>query len=148
MVAGTAAASGATMENLTLIDAYSKFGAKPANRLRALSAIGPDGTLVLSCTPPQFSRASAGVLRYEDRLSRDPETAGKDLLAEHLTRGRDEQLAVRMVVVTSIASRDGKAARNIHVRKDLIGKVTVFDGDHFIVDFTRVPDAAPAPRRK
>jgi hypothetical protein len=35
------------------------------------------------------------------------------------------------------------------VRTDLVGKVTKFDGDHFIVDFTRPPDPrASTPRRK
>jgi hypothetical protein len=137
------------MENLSLVDAYGKFGAKPANRLRALSAISADGVLVLSCTPPQFARANKGVLRYEDRLSRDPEDQkDKQALAEHLARARDEQLSVRMVIVTSVAARDGKTARNIHVRKDLIGKVTEFDGDHFVVDFTRVPEPEPVSRRR
>jgi hypothetical protein len=131
------------------VDAFGKFGAKPANRLRALSAISADGTLVLSCTPPQFVRANKGVLRYEDRLSRDPEDQkDKQVLAEHLTRARDEHLSVRMVIVTSVAARDGKTARNIHVRKDLIGKVTEFDGDHFIVDFTRVAEPETVSRRR
>jgi hypothetical protein len=87
---------------LNLIDAYAKFGAKPANRLRALSAIAEDGAIVLSCATPQFVRPARGILRYEDRLSREADDAnGKALLGEHLTRARDENLDVRMVVVSS-----------------------------------------------
>jgi hypothetical protein len=137
------------MENLTLADAYAKYGAKPASRLRGLSAIASDGALVLSCIAPQFGRANKGVLRYEDRLSRDPDASTeKDLLAQHLTRAREQGLAVRMIVVKSTAAQDGKTSRNIHVRADLIGKVTEFDGDHFIVDFTRADVPEAPPRRK
>lgn len=137
---------------MNLIDAYAKFGAKPANRLRALSAIAEDGAMVLSCATPQFVRPARGILRYEDRLSREPDGAtDKALLGEHLARARDEQLAVRMVVVSSATGATGKSSRSFHVREDLVGKVTLFDGDHFIVDFTRsalaAPPAAAARRR-
>ena len=57
--------------NLTLSDAFAKFGAKPANRLRALSAIAEDGAVVLSCARSYFGRPGRGVLRYEDKLSRE-----------------------------------------------------------------------------
>jgi hypothetical protein len=123
---------------LNLVDAYAKFGAKPENRLHGLSAIASDGTMVLSCTPPYFLRPGRGVLRYEDRLSREAdESASKTLLGQHLTRARDENLVVRMVVLTNLTPPGGKPSRTIHVREDLVGKVTLFDGDHFIVDFTR-----------
>ena len=137
------------MENLTLVDAYARFGAKAANRLRALSAIAEDGAMVLSCSPPHFGRAAKGVLRYEDRLSREAEpTAGNQLLAQHLARARDGELPVRMVVVAAVAAPSGKVSRNIHVRADLVGKVTKFDGDHFIVEFTREAVAVEPARRR
>jgi hypothetical protein len=137
-------------DEVNLIDAYAKFGAKPENRLRALSAIASDGAMVLSCTTPQFVRPGRGILRYEDRLSRETNDAtGKELLGQHLTRARDEQLPVRMVVVSSTTGNTGKSTRSFHVREDLVGKVTLFDGDHFIVDFTRPALAAPlAPGRR
>ncbi len=137
--------------HLNLVDAYAKFGAKPENRLHALSAIASDGAMVISCTPPYFVRPERGVLRYEDRLSRDPEeTNGKALLGQHLTQARDGNLVVRMVVLTNQTPPGGKPIRTIHVREDLVGKVTSFDGDHFIIDFTRpamVAVAAVARRR-
>jgi hypothetical protein len=55
---------------------------------------------------------------------------------------------VRMVV-TSVAS-ETKRTVSRHVRSDLIGKVVKFDGDHFIIDFTRreeAPRPASAARR-
>ncbi|MGH8217672.1 MAG: hypothetical protein ACREUT_03750 [Steroidobacteraceae bacterium] len=89
------------------------------------------------------------MLRYEDLLSRDPpDKKNTALLGEHLTLARDGQLPVRMVVVT--LAREGKTRRNIYARPDLIGRLTEFDGDHYIVDFTRllVDRQQPAASRR
>ncbi len=138
------------MANLNLVDAFAKFGAKAANRLRSLSAVADDGAIVLSCTPPYFGRPARGVLRYEDRLSREGEDArGTALLGQHLALARDGDLPIRMVVISNVAAASGKTGRTIHVRADLVGKVTMFDGDHFIVDFTRPEEPREsAPRRR
>jgi hypothetical protein len=120
-----------------LIDAFAKFGAKPKNRLRGRSAIADDGALVLSCATPHFRHPGPGVLRYEDVLSRDPsDQPGTALLAEHLALARDGQLPVRMVVIA--AAGEGKTRGNIYARPDVVGRLTEFDGDHFIVDFKRL----------
>jgi len=136
--------------NLSLIDAFGKFGAKPVNRVRSLSAMAADGAVVLNCSKAHFGHPSRGVLRYEDRLSREPaDSKESKLLGQHLTLARDGALPIRMVV-TSIAD-DDRGARSIHVRSDLVGKVVKFDGDHFIVDFTRREEVrltAASGRRK
>jgi hypothetical protein len=127
--------------NLNLSDAFGRFGARPASRLRGLSAIAADGAVVIACTPPYFGHPAKGILRYEDRLSRDPEdTRGSALLGEHLALARDGDLAIRMVVRTPVDAGSNKHGRSFHVRRDLIGKLVKFDGDHFIVDFTRLPE--------
>jgi hypothetical protein len=133
--------------NLSLADAFGKFGTKPASRQRGLSAIAADGAIVLNCSPPYFGHPAKGVLRYEDRLSRDPQDS-KDagLLSQHLALARDGELPVRMIVKTPIGAGSSKQGGSFHVRRDLIGKLVKFDGDHFIVDFTRVPQMTP--RRK
>ncbi|HEY6926481.1 MAG TPA: hypothetical protein VI653_23555 [Steroidobacteraceae bacterium] len=123
--------------HLSLVDAFGRFGSKPYNRTHALSAIATDGAMVLNCSPAYFGHPVQGVLRYEDRLSREVlHTRPAELLGQHLTLARDGALPVRMVV-TSVASKDKGAVSRRHVRADLIGKVVMFDGDHFIVDFTR-----------
>lgn len=129
--------------NLNLFDAFGRFGATPKNRIRGLSAIATDGAVVLNCSQQHFVHPSRGVLRYEDRLSREPQDA-KDaaLLSQHLTLARDSELPVRMVVAVSSASKP----RGYHVRPDLIGKVVKFDGDHFMIDFTRSEEAGRADR--
>jgi hypothetical protein len=130
--------------NLSLVDAFAKFGAKPVNRLRALSAIASDGAMVLNCSHAYFAHPAQGVLRYEDRLSRDP-AVSKDagLLGQHLALARDGALPVRMVVASPVDEK--KRSRSFHVRSDLIGAVVTFDGDHFIIDFTRRQSEQAAP---
>jgi len=135
--------------NLSLLEAFGKFGSKPTNRLHALSAMAADGAMVLNCSPAYFGHPAQGVLRYEDKLSREAAgTKVTELLGQHLTLARDADLPVRMVV-TSVAT-EKKRSVSCHVRSDLIGKVVSFDGDHFIVDFTRLEEprqVATAPRR-
>ena len=124
--------------NLTLRDAFARFGAKPGNRLRGLSAMAADGALVLNCSYAHFGHPSRGVLRYEDRVSRQsPSSSDADLLGQHLALAQAGALPVRMVVTGRADEKNGGATPGCHVRPDLIGKVTAFDGDLFIVDFTR-----------
>jgi hypothetical protein len=121
----------------TLIDAFAQFGAKPKSRLRGRSAIAEDGALVLSCSTLQFRRPGPGVLRYEDVLSRtSTDRPGTALLGEHLTLARDGQLPVRMVVIAEGSEK--KTRGNIYARPDVVGRLVEFDGDHFVVDFTRL----------
>jgi hypothetical protein len=138
--------------NLTLRDAFARFDAKPSNRLRGLSALAGDGSLVLNCSLAYFGRPSRGVLRYEDTLSRQsPGNSDTELLGRHLTLAHAGALPVRMVVSSRTPDGNDSRSPSCHVRPDLVGKVASFDGDHFIVDFTRVaaphPAAAP-PRRR
>ena len=133
--------------NLNLIDAYHRFGAKPGHRLRCLSAIAADGAVVLTCAQGYFGHPARGVLRYEDRLSRESQDSRHvQLLGQHLTLARTGDLPVRMVVAV-VANPNCSVVSGYHVRPDLIGKVTMFDGDHFMIDFTRcVPPDAEVPK--
>jgi hypothetical protein len=131
--------------NLTLIDAFARFGAKPSNRLRGKSAMAADGALVLNCSLAYFGHPSRGVLRYEDKLSRQsPGCRDTELLGRHLALAAAGALPVRMVVSSRADENKGNGTPGCHVRPDLIGRVTAFDGDHFIVDFTRPEAVRPA----
>jgi hypothetical protein len=124
---------------LSLVDAFRTFGAKPSNRMRGLSAIATDGSMVLNCSQTCFGHPARGVLRYEDRLSRQAvESKDNELLGQHLTLARDGDLPIRMIVTPLPAEKGGGGSRGgFRVRPDLTGKVVKFDGDHFIIDFTR-----------
>jgi hypothetical protein len=136
------------MANLNLVAAFAKYGGKPANRLHSLSAMAADGAMILGCASTRFGHPAPGVLRYEDRLSRDPgRTVVSAALGAHLSLARDEGLPVRMIVIASKLNEEGASeGREIHIRSDLIGSVVQFDGDHYIVDFVRA--AAPEPAKK
>jgi len=130
--------------NLSLVDAFGRFGAKPINRLRGQSAIAADGALVLSCSVAGFGHPSQGVLRYQGTLPKDDADAAiVSTLGQHLTLARDGNLPVRMVVMTSsVNASTSKTTRSFHVRPDLIGKLVSFDGDSYTIDFTRVSTPA------
>lgn len=133
------------MATLGFVEAFARFGAKPANPMWAVSAIAADGALVISCWAHYFNGGADGALLYCDRLSRwGGNVLGHDLLRDHLTKALSEQLPVRMVVATTSETEavDGgrdasKLKKTFHVRKDLVGVVTSFDGDNFVITFRR-----------
>ena len=132
------------MMNLTLIDAFGRFGAKPESRLGSLSAMAADGAMVLNCLPAHFGHPARGVLRYETRLSAtQAESKVVMTLSEHLMRARDASLPVRMIVTLPGREKAGRGGGH-HVRPDLTGKVVEFDGDRFVIDFTRPQAVRPA----
>lgn len=132
------------MMNLNLVDAFAKYGGKPANRLHSVSAIAADGAMILGCSAARFEHPAPGVLRYADKLSRDPSRATEATeLGAHLSLALDGKLPVRMIVIT----KEEGASREIHVRSDLVGSVVKFDGDHYIVDFVRAGAPASAAKR-
>jgi hypothetical protein len=134
---------------MNLSEAFGRYGAKPGGKVRGLSAIAADGAMVLNCSHACFGHPSRGVLRYEDRLSREAaESRDTTLLGEHLALARDGALPVRMVVTSQPAPNARKPVRSFHVRDDLIGKIVKFDGDHFIVDFTRRPEPVESTKRR
>jgi len=130
-------------EDVNLTEAFARFDATPSNRLSSLSAIAADGAMVLACSHAYFGHPTKGVLRYEDRLSRESsESKENRLLSQHLTLARDGDLPIRMVVISLTDTKNGGRGRAFHVRPDLVGKLAKFDGDHFIVDFTRPEEIA------
>jgi hypothetical protein len=135
------------MENLSLEVAYGRYGAQITNKQRSLSAMAADGSLVLTCQSERFSRPGAGILRYSGQLSQEGTSTRVAELGAHVLSARDSGASVRAVVITPPR---GIVRRVIHVRTDLIGKIVGFDGDAFVVDFTRPapPLVESRPRRK
>lgn len=123
--------------NLSLAEAFGKFGAKPSSRPGSRSAIAADGALVLECSRGIFRHPSVGVLRYEGRLSSDAGSTDSEPLVQHLTLARDGALPIRMVLAREIYNKNSRPVPSFAVRQDLLGKIVKFDGDHFIIDFTR-----------
>jgi hypothetical protein len=130
--------------------AYARYGAQGSSKLRSLSAVAADGSLVLTCPSDRFSRPGTGILRYSALLSKEKAPAARIVeLRTQLQSAQDAGTDVRLVVVTP---SKGRVSRTIHVRSDLVGKVVEFDGDAYVVDFIRplppVEDAPPKKRRR
>ena len=125
-----------------LLEAFSRYKVKPANRAR--SALTNDRALVLSCTYARFHRAQSGVLRYEEDLSGETGSS-TGLLRTHLADALTNELEIRLIVavtghVPSLETARGATRpgpRSFHVRKDLVGRVTFFDGERFVVEFRK-----------
>ncbi|HEY6640602.1 hypothetical protein [Povalibacter sp.] len=132
------------MPKLSYTQAFHAFGAKLVNRMWAYSAVASDGSIVVSCWSHKL-KLQDGVLTYTDRLSRwEPNPPGKNLLIEHLTKARDESLPVRLVIATTdrpdVVDRGEVAntiAKTFHVKPEVVGKVVLFDGDNFSLEFSR-----------
>lgn len=133
---------------LSLTEAFGRFGAKASNRPGGRSAIAADGALVLECSGGIFRHPSPGILRYEGWLCSDSGSTDSEPLVEHLTLARDGALPIRMVLARETNSGNGRPIHRFDVRPDLLGKVVKFDGDHFIVDFTRMQSVSSQPSGK
>jgi len=135
------------METVSLDIAFARLGAQVEGR-RPLCATAQDGSLVLVCQSSGFSRPDSGVLRYSASLSTT--TAGRSQIAA-LRLGLDSATAsrtpVRLIIQTPAA---GRAPARVHMRADLVGSVSGFDGDAYSVDFVRpqVEEPTPPPRKR
>jgi hypothetical protein len=132
------------MATLSYTDAFRCYGAKLANPQWAYSGLADDGAIVLSCWSHKLNLVD-GVLHYKDRLSRwRPNPAGKNLLVEHLRLGHEEARSVRLIIATTtqpaVVDRGEDAStipKTFHIRDDVVGKVTLFDGDNYALEFRR-----------
>jgi hypothetical protein len=133
------------MSDLTLTDAFAKYGAE-LDTAWAFSAIADDGSLVISCWQHKFTIPRKGVLRYTDELSRweQPLSPGRELFAKHLRQAHDENLPVRLVIVSTKdtarvdAGDDAtKLRKTFDLREGYIGTIASFDGDNYTIDFQK-----------
>jgi hypothetical protein len=132
------------MNEVNLKEAFSRYNVKPAKSVR--SAVTNDRALVLSCSYGRFQPAQSGIMKYEEDLSGETGSAAS-LLRVHLADAWKNELDIRLIVAVpaqrAAASHAGDpapthSARSIfHARKDLVGRVTFFDGQRFVVEFRK-----------
>lgn len=135
------------METVSLDVAFARLGAHVEGR-RPLCATARDGSLVLVCQSSGFSRPDSGVLRYSASLSKT--TAGRsqiEALRLGLGAAASSRAPVRLIIQTPAA---GRVPARVHLRADLVGSISGFDGDAYCVDFVRphAEELEPAPRRR
>src|SRR5579859_4866486 len=146
------------MNDVNLMDAFARYKIKSPKRAR--SALTSDRALVLSCFYTRFHSAGAGVLKYEEDLEGDNTSIATQLRA-HLGEALNNELDVKVIIAIATdtarpdtsytAETEARAPRmSFHVRDDLVGKVTFFDGSRFVVEFRKAGATAEASihRRK
>jgi hypothetical protein len=131
------------MDTIPLDLAFTRLGAVIPEGQRALCATAQDGSLVLVCQASGFSRPRTGVLRYSAKLSllTAPRTR-IDALRVGLDAASSGSTPVRLIIHTPGVNG---AARRVHMRADLVGSVTAFDGDAYSVDFVRMAEEVESP---
>ena len=135
------------MANLNMTTAFNRYGAKLSNAQWAVSAISKSGELVVSCWKHYLS-ARDGKLIYTDRLSRwSGNKPGNNLLRSHLEAAIKNKTNVRLVIAKSddpATIDSGESASGTQntfgVREDLVGQVSAFDGDEFVLEFVKDSD--------
>lgn len=132
-----------------LLEAFARYKVKSSTRAR--SALTSDRDLVLSCFYTRFQRAGVGVLRYEEDLAADTGSVAT-LLRTHLAEAVKSELDVKVIIAMATQRPSSKETistgpirsprMSFHPRMDLIGRVTFFDGNRFMVEFRKASDAA------
>ena len=143
------------MAKLSFSECFAKYGAKLTNPMWAVSAQAADGSIVISCWSNYFSRPDKETLRYTDTLSRwEGNTPGNNLLREHLLLAQAGSLPIRLVVATAqntLALDQGwdasKISKTFHVKPEVVGQLTSFNGDEFIIDYRSNNSFKPTPLR-
>jgi hypothetical protein len=135
------------MQVINLLDAFASYNVKLVKRGR--SAITSDGNLVISCWYAGFKKVSGEILRYEEDLTGQT-TGVATALRAHLTEALTKESEVRAIVASGsvpmkaeptgiVEPATAPATRTTYyARKDLVGRVTTFDGERFVVEFRRI----------
>jgi hypothetical protein len=134
------------MGEVNMTEAFGRYKVKPSHGGR--SAVMPNGALVVSCYYARFKRAQPEVLRYEEDLAEETNSATNNLrthLAAALEKESDVRVVIAVVENRAPSNDPSRVERPLkttfHARKDLLGRVTFFDGKRFVIDFKKTEDA-------
>src|ERR1700744_637556 len=132
------------MSEDNLLEAFARYKVKSSTRAR--SALTAERALVLSCFYNRFHRGEVGVLKYEEDLAADTGSIAT-LLRTHLADAVKNELDVKVIIamtterapsLETVPKAPARAPRvSFHARVDLVGRVTFFDGDRFVVEFRK-----------
>lgn len=123
-------------------DCFAKYGAKLKNVNWSVSAENPKGELVVSLWNQFFTPPDNGKTKYIDNVTRWS-GHGNAEFRERIQKAYEINQSVRVVIARTNdeeAIRRGddasKLKNQFHVREDWIGKVTLWDGDNFEIEFS------------
>jgi len=134
--------------SLSYTEAFAKYGATLTNQQWSVSAIGPDGSLVVSLWQDGLKRGEKSTLVYTDTLSQWKGNAvGRSELQKHLRAIQVSGAAIKLVLAhpasLAEAAKVGQVAdeseikKTFSIREDLVGKLESFDDDTLRIVFAR-----------
>ena len=126
---------------MTITTAFAAFGAKLSNPRWSVSALSSSGGLVISCWQHLFRPG----LVYSDNLTRwTGNKLGSEELRQYLEKAVANQLDIFLVIARAENVNElyqvmdaSKVKKQFTVRKDVVGKISSFDGDNFCIVFKK-----------
>ncbi len=128
---------------MLISESFASFKAKQKNVQWSVSAISENNELVVSLWDQFFEKRSKGTMTYVDKVSRWKGLGNSEFIA-NLNLATEKDLVVRAIIAKSKnpeAVAAGDPASNLgntfHPKKDWVGKVTVWNGDDFEIEFSQ-----------
>lgn len=131
------------MSKIALADAFGKYGAVLRNVQWSVSAWAPDGSLVVSLWAHHYRAGPGKSAEYSDRVSRWS-GPGNEEFRRNLAKAHKQKSPIRLVIAQTEETAHvesgadaSKVKKSFHVREDLIGQVVEYDGDTYVIRFSR-----------
>ena len=115
---------------LRYCEAFARYGAKLRSGQLSVCALAPDGSLVISLSEHKFTRGG----RYVDRLSEVSKYRDR---ASYLTCQRAIRAVIAHPAKAHVNAENASTRHKYFTTSELVGVVTQFDGDNFIIEFQR-----------
>ena len=120
---------------------FTEYNAVLKNVNWSVSAINDRGELVVSLWNQFFKKTAPKKLTYIDQVSRWSGNGNKEFIS-NLEKGYNSGMPVRVIIARTnneAAIREGKDASKLknrfHTRPDWKGKITLWNGDNFEIEF-------------
>jgi len=128
---------------MLLTEAFRRFGATLKNVNWSISSENDKGELVVSLWQQYFDAPKHGKTKYVDRASRWS-GHGNTEFRERIENASQSNQPVRAIIARTNdpeavdKGMDASKLKNtFHPREDWIGRVVLWDGDNFEIEFTR-----------
>ncbi len=128
---------------MLISESFASFKAKQKNVQWSVSAISENNELVVSLWDQFFQKRSKGTMTYVDKVSRWKGLGNSEFII-NLNLAVEKGLVVRAIISKSKnpeAVAAGDPASNLgntfHPKKDWVGKVTLWNGDNFEIEFSQ-----------
>lgn len=131
------------MSTLGISEAFARYGATLRNPQWSVSAWTPDDLLVVSLWDHHYRKGSPGTMEFVGSTNRWS-GHGNVEFTKNVTKAFSLKSKVKLVIVRTDeigrveAGEDASSIKkDFHLRDDLIGQVTEFDGENYVFIFRR-----------